>query len=384
MLSASVYMKSLNHHGEEVCGDNYQMQKTDESKIFVLSDGLGSGIKASILAILTTEIITTMFENEIGIEDIVETITKTLPVCKRRGIAYSTFTIVQIYKNGNIKIVNYDNPEVVIIRNKSIYQPRYQESKINDKIIKKCELRLEKDDMLFMLTDGLLHAGLGNLMDFGWGWESIAQYLRQIYMKSPDLKDIVDNLIDLTQIYYGNKPGDDATLIGIKCIARPKVMIFSGPPLDRQTDRFYVDKFLNYNGKKVLCGGTTGNIVAKLSGQEIEINLDRKYKDLPPYGKMKNVELVTEGVLTIKKLNEMLSKCNNMYELKLETPLDAAEKLFSIIRDCDVVDMLIGRRVNVFYHNPALPFDMSIRSNLIRELSEKLNKAGKTVNVEYC
>lgn len=386
MLSATAYGRFLNHFGEEVCGDNYQSGKTIDSKIFILSDGLGSGIKASILSILTTEIIYTMFEKEINIGDIVNTITKTLPVCKIRGIAYSTFTIVQIFDNGKIKIVNYDNPDVIIIKKGQIFFPQYEEQRINNKIIKKAEFYLDNTDFIFILSDGMVHAGLGNLMDFGWGIENIANYIYRIFKKSEDLKFIIDNIIEVTDAYYNFKPGDDASIIGIKCIENSKVNIFTGPPLDSKLDMYYVNKFMNKKGKKIICGGTTGNIVGKLINEEIKIDLKNISGDeIPPYGTMKSVDLVTEGVLTIKEINNILSDCEkDIYEIDFDKKDNSAYQVIRMLRDCDEISILVGRKVNVFYHNPSLPFDMSIRANLIRELTNNLERLGKSVSIEYC
>ena len=386
MISAVVYKRNLNHYGEEVCGDNFQVGRTKNSKIIILSDGLGSGIKASILSILTTEIICTMIEKGIEIEEVVDTIAMTLPVCQTRGIAYSTFTIIQIFKNGKVKIVNYDNPRTLIFKKGEAYQPEYKKMDINGKCIKTCEFLLEKDDFIFAMSDGVLHAGLGNLMNFGWGIENISDYLQKMHRKTRDIKELVDNLIELTESYYGFKPGDDATVLGIKATEKPKAMIFTGPPLDPKTDIYYVNKFLGYEGRKIICGGTTSNIVSRISENEIKIDFsDITTDSIPPAGSMEGVDLVTEGVLTIKALIELVKKCkNNMYELDFKGKLNSAEKLFKLIRECDDIDLLVGRKVNTFYHNPALPFDMSIRSNLIRDFVENLKKLGKRVNVEYC
>ena len=188
MISATVYKKSLNHFGEKVCGDNFQMRNTKNSKIFILSDGLGSGIKASILSILTTEIIATMFENEISVREILDTITKTLPVCQIRGIAYSTFTIVEIFNDGKVYIVNYDNPNPLIIKNKSLMKINYESENINGKLIKKTKLELQENDIIYFFSDGMLNAGLGNIMDFGWDWEKFSEYLTKVYLKTLNIK----------------------------------------------------------------------------------------------------------------------------------------------------------------------------------------------------
>ena len=388
MKSAVFYNKSLNHIGEEVCGDNFQSGSTEDSKIMVLSDGLGSGIKASILAILSTEIITTMIEKGVDIEEVVYTITKTLPVCKVRDIAYATFTIIQIFNDGRTKIVNYDNPRAIIFKNGEIHKANYTEILLNEKSIKKYEFIMEKEDFIFVMSDGVVHAGLGNLLNFGWGVDNIEEYLFGLYRKTNDLKEIVDNLIELTDSYYGFEPGDDATLVGIKLIEKPKVMIFTGPPLDPRTDNEYAKKFVEFEGKKIICGGTTGNIISKIVGEEVKIDISaNRDLGLPPHGEMKGVDIVTEGVLTIQAFNKMLANCRkDMYDLQCNAWANAngAEKMFLIIRECEEVSILIGRKVNVFYHNPALPFEMSIRSNLIREMSSNFERLGKKVILEYC
>ncbi|WP_307905458.1 SpoIIE family protein phosphatase [Haliovirga abyssi] len=386
MISATVYKNSLNKFGEQVCGDNYQLGKTEDSKLIILSDGMGSGIKASILSILTTEIIGTMYKKGVKIEEIVDTITKTLPVCKVRGIAYSTFTLVQIFKSGKVKIINYDNPSPVILTKGELYKPKYITKRINEKDIKITEFEIFAEDFIFIMSDGLVHAGLGRLMNFGWGEENIANYLKRMYRKTREIKYIVDSLIAVTESYYGFEPGDDSTLIGIKSIENPIATIFTGPPLNPKTDEYYVKRFFSRIGKKVICGGTTSNIVSRVLDEEIEIKLEgEKLGKLPPTGTMKGVDLITEGVLTLKYLNRMLDKCkDNMHEINIPEKMNSGEKLFSILTECDEVNILVGRKVNAFYHNPNLPFDMSIRSTLIRGLSKNLERLGKTVNIEYC
>jgi hypothetical protein len=387
MISAVIYKKNLNKFGEEVCGDNFQLGKTEDSKIAVMSDGLGSGIKASILSILTTEIISTMFKKGVDVEEVVHTIANTLPVCKVRGIAYSTFTIVQIFRNGMVKLVNYDNPKPIILKKGQLYWPTYQEKIINDKKIKISTFTLDPEDFIFVMSDGVVHAGLGNLMDFGWGIENIAGYLKRMYRRTRDIKYMVDNLIAVTESYYGFEAGDDATLVGLKITEKPRAIIFTGPPLDPKKDSYYVEKFTKFDGKKIISGGTTSNIVSRITGNEMEIDLtSTSSKELPPYGHMENVDLVTEGVLTLKSLNKLLSECkNNMYEIDFDKKnINAADNMFLILRDCDEIKIMVGRKVNAFYHNPALPFDMSIRSNLVRDIVKNLQRVGKDVEIEYC
>lgn len=103
--------KSLNHYGEELCGDKVEIVDKKDSRILILADGMGSGIRANILATLTSKIIATMMYNDMTIDEVVATIAKTLPLSFINGVAYSTFSIIQVYHTGEIYVAEYDNPE---------------------------------------------------------------------------------------------------------------------------------------------------------------------------------------------------------------------------------------------------------------------------------
>ena len=104
-ISLDISWKSLNKKNEELCGDKVEVLKNDHSDIVILSDGMVSGVKANILATLTSKILGTMLVNGAAIEECVTTIAKTLPVCKIRNVAYSTFSILQIFHDGSAYLV---------------------------------------------------------------------------------------------------------------------------------------------------------------------------------------------------------------------------------------------------------------------------------------
>jgi hypothetical protein len=380
-----IYESSLNKKGEELCGDKVKFLKTDKKTIIVLSDGLGSGVKANILATLTTEILITMMNADIPLEEVLKTVIATLPICQVRQIAYSTFTIVKIDAETNhFTIINFDNPPFLYFRQGKVVKLESRTEKILERKIIIAEGYLEKGDFLGAISDGVLYAGMGVTLNFGWGWDEIAKYIEEVLIKkSHTARTIVQEVMRKTYALYQGAVGDDATFVGIYVRKRNPLIIFTGPPLDKEQDEYYVEKLLNFAGRKIICGGTTGNIVAHYLGEMVEIDLSSLRKDLPPIGMLTDVDLVTEGILTLSKAIEYIKNCNcDLSRLRFDN--NGAYFLAKEILQADSILFLVGQSINEFYQNPLLPKNISIRRSLIEELVKFLRDKQREVRIEYC
>ncbi|MBD2182543.1 SpoIIE family protein phosphatase [Planktothrix sp. FACHB-1355] len=380
-----IYELSLNKKGEELCGDKVKFRKTENKTTIVLSDGLGSGVKANILATLTTEILITMLNADVPLEEVIKTTIGTLPICQVRKIAYATFTIIQIdHKSNKFEVINFDNPPVFFFSQGKLIKLEHKTEKILDKKITVSEGFLERGDFIGAVSDGVLYAGLGQTLNFGWGWESIAEFIQALFIKQTNsVRHIIHSVIAETHSLYRGKIGDDATFVGVYVRKRNPLMVFTGPPLEKSKDNYYVENFLNFDGRKIVCGGTTGNIVAKYLGETIEMDISTMRKDLPPIGQLKGVDLVTEGILTISKVIEILKACN-CDVTRLPNDNNGAVMLVREILEADSILFLLGQKINDFYQNPLLPKNISIRRNLIEELVKLLRDKQKEVILEYC
>ena len=380
-----IYELSLNKKGEELCGDKVKYRKTENKTTIVLSDGLGSGVKANILATLTTEILITMLNADVALEEVIKTVIGTLPICQVRKIAYATFTIIQInHKDNKFKVINFDNPPIFYFKKGKLIKLESHTEEILGKKIIFVEGYLERGDFLGAISDGVLYAGLGQTLNFGWGWESIAKFMENLYVtQSHSVRNIIHTVISETHSLYRGKIGDDATFVGVDVRKRNPLMLFTGPPLDKNKDTFFVEKFLNFKGRKIVCGGTTGNIVAKYLGETIEMDISTMRKELPPIGQLKGVDLVTEGILTISKVIEILKACNCDVN-RLPNDNNGAVMLCREILEADSSLFLLGQKINDFYQNPLLPKNISIRRNLVEELVKVLKDKQKEVTIEYC
>jgi Stage II sporulation protein E (SpoIIE) len=380
-----IHEASLNKKGEELCGDKVKYFKTDKKTIIVLSDGLGSGVKANILATLTTEILITMLDADTPLEEVLKTILATLPICKVRKIAYSTFTIIEINSETNyFRVINFDNPPPFYFHEGKVIKLDTRTEEVLGKKILITEGHLHRGDFLGAVSDGVLYAGMGVTLNFGWGWDNIADYIEDtLFQKAHTARTIVREVINKTHSLYQGEIGDDATFVGVYVRKRNPLIIFTGPPLDKEKDEYYIEQFLSFKGKKAICGGTTGNIVANYLGDMIEMDLSTIRKELPPIGSLSYVDLVTEGILTISKATEYIKNCDgDLSRLRFDN--NGAYLLAREILQADSVLFLVGQSINEFYQNPLLPKNISIRRGLIEELVQFLRSKQREVFVEYC
>ena len=386
-LCADIGYKSINHYGEELCGDHVDIvEENENSTVIVLADGLGSGVKASILSTLTSKIISTMMAEGLSIEDCVETIAATLPVCSVRGVAYSTFTIMHIVNNDIMDIIQYDNPHVIVLRDNQPYDYPKTEMNIEGKKIYKTSLKLRENDCFIAMSDGCPHAGLGGKYNFGWKREEIIEYMTAVSYCGYTAKNMATMLVDECDKLYGNKPGDDTTSCVVKIRKREPMNILFGPPSNRDDCNRMMALFFSKEGKHIICGGTTSSIAAKYLGKPLRATLNFESADVPPTAELAGVDLVTEGVITINKVLEYAKDYlgeNRHYE-HWNFKRDGASMICRLLfEEATDINFYVGRAINPAHQNPDLPITFSIKMNLVEELSVCLKKIGKRIKVSY-
>ncbi|MCS5421031.1 MULTISPECIES: SpoIIE family protein phosphatase [Psychrilyobacter] len=373
--------KSINKFGEELCGDKVESIKTEDGCLLVLSDGLGSGVKANILATLTSKIAITMLKGGSTIDETLETIMNTLPECKVRKLAYSTFTIIKLNNNGDCYMVEYENPPTFFYRDGCDVFIDRKERVIKDKTIFESRFKFYPDDLLTVVSDGAVHAGVGEYLNLGWQWENINDFLRDISQKKY-ATDITNSLLDVCKTLYNDKPGDDTTVLSIKFQPVKYLNLFTGPPKNIEDDEEFIKRVEESRGVIVLSGGTTANIISKAWDEEVKIDLDGYENNLPPVGYMRGVDLVTEGLLTLNKTVEYIREY--IYEGREIASDDGAGILGRLLLfDASHIKIVAGTAVNAAHQNPDFPIDFNIKLKVVVELEAILKEFGKSVTLEY-
>ncbi len=386
-LCADIGCKSINHIGEQLCGDHVDIvEQGDNSTVIVLADGLGSGVKASILSTLTSKIISTMMAQGLSLEECVSTIAATLPICSVRGVAYSTFTIIHIIDNSTVELIQYDNPQIIMLRDCEIYDYPVSEVIIGGKKILKSNIKLRENDIFIAMSDGCPHAGIGTAFNFGWKRDDIAEFIRSVAHVGFTAKTLSTMLIDECNKLYGGKPGDDATACVIRIRKREPMNILFGPPSHRDDCDRMMSLFFSKEGKHIICGGTTSSIAAKYLGKEVKTTLKFERSDVPPIAYIDGVDLVTEGVITINKVLEYAKDAlgDNEEYAHWSVSQDGASLISRMLfEEATDINFYVGRAINPAHQNPDLPINFNIKMNLVQELSECLRKMGKRIKVSY-
>lgn len=379
---------TLVKHGEELAGDMVNVIRMESCTIIVIADGLGSGVKANILATLTSKIAGTMLKAGADIYETVDTIANTLPVCKVRNIAYSTFTLIKIYHNGEAYIAEYDNPPIFMFRRGAAINITKKQLRINGRQITESNITLKEGDVLTVVSDGVIHAGLGDILNLGWQWKDVQNYLKKRSVEDLNAQSLAKDLLEVCWDLYYRKPGDDTTVVTIKIRKPSYVNVFTGPPKNKEDDSKVIKKFIGSEGKKVICGGTAANIAERELKRKLKVNLNFIDKNIPPTATMEGIDLITEGVLTlsmvlekVKKYADPFSEDNEIIDFNGEDAVSKLGKL--LIEECTHLNLWVGKAVNPAHQNPDFPSDLSIKLKLVEQLCEVMKGLGKKVTVNY-
>jgi len=380
----------LSKHGKVVCGDTFLSKKVEGENryVAVLSDGLGSGIKANVLSSLTASMALNFRLHHGAIVNSAKWIMDTLPIDSIRGISYSTFTIVDVDFEGDTTVIEYGNPSFFIERKGEIIHPERTTMQLNQsgkqKELEVASFNLLENDRLVMVTDGITQSGIGNTsMPFGWGTKKLQDYVieKSAVTQPVSASELASSIVKKAVYNDIFKLKDDASCaVFFRRKPRP-LLICSGPPYTSVKDKYLANTVDTFKGVKILCGGTTAKIISReLNKEIIPESLDKLGHGLPPAFKMEGIDLVTEGILTLEKVAEILAAIQNQ-----EIPKDGpAAHIVRYMMNADVIHFLVGTCVNIAHQDPNLPVELEIRRNVIKRIIRILeDKFLKQVNVQY-
>ena len=95
---------------------------------------------------------------------------------------------------------------------------------------------------------------------------------------------------------------------------------------------------------------------------------------------MPGVNLITEGVLTLARVKSLLEQTPTS-----DLPGQGTDfELARILLEHDRIDFVVGTRINPQHQDPALPVELELRRNVIKEIARLLaTKFLKEIRIEY-
>jgi hypothetical protein len=385
-----VNSQQRNHHGERICGDVFLSENVREENriITVLSDGMGHGVKANILATLTSTMALNFTKEHKEPDRIAEIIMNTLPVCSERKISYATFSIVDIESDGRVNILEYDNPRCIILKGSQPFEPGWKDVVLDTgrnagKRLHKCTFYPAKEDRIILLSDGVAQSGMGSAAwPLGWERDNVLQYAMSLVAGESSISagSLAAKIVNMAYKYDNYEAKDDISCAILYFREPRKLLLCSGPPYDEEKDKELASMVTDYNGKVILCGGTTADIVARELNRKIVDELIFEDNDLPPESFMEGIDLVTEGILTLQKVSELLKS----YKSSVKLGKGPADKIVRMIMESDEINFVVGTRINVAHQDPSLPVDLEIRRTVVKRIARLLeDKWLKQVSIDY-
>lgn len=362
--------------GQVVSGDVFLSRKlkAEDRIISVLSDGLGNGVKASVLANLTATMALRYTSAFVDVRQSAKTIMDTLPICEKRKISYSTFTIVDLDEDGKTRVIEHGNPPLVLLRGQTpvpLERASFTLEAWKDRVIHYSEFDTRLGDRIVYFSDGVSQSGLGCAgMPLGWGQANVVGFLSGQIGQENEIssRELSRRLVAEAATHDGRGPKDDITC-GVVYYRRPRrLLIITGPPFCKERDGELAEKVRTFNGRKAICGGTTANIVSRLLNRPVTMSLAQLTPDIPPAAEMEGVDLVTEGTVTLAKAAEILENGPRV-DGQRKNP---ARDLVALMLESDIVEFVVGTRINEAHQDPNVPVELDLRRNIIRKIASLL------------
>ncbi|WP_179953184.1 SpoIIE family protein phosphatase [Desulfobotulus mexicanus] len=382
-------------------GDTFLSQKneSDGRVITVLSDGLGSGVKAGVLSTLTATMALKFVASNIPIKRAARTIMNTLPVCRLREISYATFTIVDIEPGLQVRMMEFDNPGYLLIRDNQPMTPEKNAIIIERKNKKAApphnttmfysSYQALPGDRLVFFSDGVTQSGMGSKgFPFGWGEERVKDFILEKVRTAPSVsaRELARSIVQQALFHDQYQAKDDITC-GVIYIRSPRdLLIVTGPPMNPDHDSEMVRQFTAFSGSRIIAGGTTAGIISRQLGKPCRTDVKNLDPVIPPVSEMEGADLVTEGIITLGRVAEILEQRTNIVTgtIASNSKQNAADRIIDMIINHDRIVFLVGTKINEAHQDPNMPVGLEIRRNIVKKIQGLLTEHYlKEVSIHY-
>lgn len=391
-LFPDIACRHISKEGENSEGDIFIYSKDDESGYIhcVLADGIGSGIRANVSAVIAAKAVLGNMRRILGPENTQQhsrlgsMLSSVLPAVKSKGSsAYAAFCAFSISPNAVLSLVEMGMPAPLLFRDgvcSPVERTKCAEGIASGESINCAKLNLHENDRLIVISDGVRQAGSENSDKFSE--KMLCAFIKENVKRDYeiDANTIANKICLKASAMDSYSAKDDISTAAVYLRKTKTLNIATGAPIEKARDAEYAQAFMESSGSHAVCGGTTAGIIARERGLEIETDVKHAQSSVIPVSKMDNVEIVSEGVLT---LNATLTLLRGG-EMKQGGAFHAGAELYELIKRSDRVSFLVGLKQNEAHYKAGMPEDFGIRINLVKEMKTVLKeKYHKEVSISY-
>ncbi len=362
-----------------VCGDVYVEDRNEHSTTIILCDGLGSGIKANLAATMCATRLLELIRSDFSIRNAFASLVKTMEEARLKDFPYSVFSVVRILNDGVTSILSYEMPPPIFISGRFATVLPQRIFTVDNSIIGESNCFLKAKESILLVTDGITQAGLGKGMHKGWGSDNLNKYVNSLLTLGYNYDELPEKIEQKAEEIWKFRLEDDCTAIIAKGRKGKIINLFTGPPKDKALDKDLVEKFLNLDGLKIVCGATTGKIVSRITGKPFKMEENFTSNLAPLSYSIEGIDLVTEGAVTLNQVYNIWDA--DPATMEKDSPVT---DLFSLLSVADKVHMMLGQTENPANDDISfMQHGILKRNKIIPLLINKLKEDGKLVTTEY-
>jgi serine phosphatase RsbU (regulator of sigma subunit) len=365
-------------HGNVVPGDAYVCERRPNGSIFVVCDGIGSGVYANIAAITCASRIMELHRLGMSVRTISETVAASMHRARTEDIPFSAFVVLMVFPDGHFVSYNYENPAPVFVQHGTAValKPRFYPA--GYEVVGEMSGQLLEGDSILLFSDGVSQAGMGFGYDFGIGEDLVAAHVSSMLNAGSQIGDVPEGVLDMCKKVSNGLHRDDSTIVLAHSKLAKELTLLSGPPSKRSMDRPYSQEFINMPGKKILCGSTTIEIVARELKKGVEPLIGNALGEPPEY-LIDDVDLATEGAVTLNQAYNILDEPMESLSKK-----SMVERFCLLLHEADVVHLMIGNAQNLAHKDLIFKqVGVRVRMTAIGLIAGKLRDMGKLVTERY-
>ncbi len=377
-------LKQVKKEGQDVCGDYFISERIRGAQIYILCDGIGSGVYANVSAIYNANRLMEMIRNDVSLQDSCRILADSMHRARTEEVPFAAFSVFRVLPDGNFVGYSYEAPRPLIIQEGRARVMTAQQYQVGEEVFNEYAGLLFRGDQIILYSDGVTQAGMGKGIRLGIGEEKIAQYFTAMLSVEEDLEShesweaIMDDLMAYVQTLCGGEDEDDVTAAAINCREGRSMVIATGPPSVKEKDAVMAKRFAAFKGTKAICGSSTIDILSQTLDLKVNKNVAPPSLLYPPEYEVEGVDFASEGAIMLNQTLNLLE--DDPSEFYLGSPV---EMLCTYLHEHDCITILLGTAINRSY--PEMMFrqlGMHPRFEVVELLAETLEKLGKWVTIE--